>query len=354
MKREMIRLSTDEPEISIVVIGLNVEKFIKGCLDSIFNSHYTQDKLEIIYVDSGSIDRSAAIAGSYKNVCIIHLNDPQPSAAKARNAGFRASTKPFIQFVDADSYLHPDWLYMAVKYLEGNVGAVSGRLHERCPQANWFHRMADLEWNLIAGQDGWTTAGGKAKMFGGNVLIRREIMEEANSYDESLPAGEDPDLSYRVRRMGWSILRLNSSMASHDINISGFSQYIKRTMRSGAAYARVAHKYFREEEKFFLQRIIRITIGALLPAILILSGIFAGWPLTGLGAALIAAFRLVLKSGKFARMYGISLKTAVFFSLHLALAVYPQFFGILSYIKEYADKMTIKSGKLIKQEEILT
>jgi GT2 family glycosyltransferase len=46
---------------------------------------------------------------------------------------------------------------------------------------------------------------GPCDFFGGGVLIRREALEDANGYDEYLIAGEDPDLSYRIREKGWEI-----------------------------------------------------------------------------------------------------------------------------------------------------
>lgn len=165
------------PSVSVVVIGLNVERFLRDCLKAITELDYPSKKLEIIYVDSGSVDGSQGIASTFRNVKILQLDSDDPSAAKGRNAGALAAHHSLIQFVDADSYLHPQWLRRAVEQMGDDVAAVSGRLSERYPDKNLFHRMAELEWNLWVDPKGeWTTAANDANTFGGNVLIRKSTL----------------------------------------------------------------------------------------------------------------------------------------------------------------------------------
>lgn len=330
---------TTLPGISVVVIGLNVEKYLARALTAIRNSHYPQDQLEIIYVDSGSTDLSLPIAAGFPEVQLIALHDPAPNAAKGRNAGFQAAKHDLIHFVDADSYLDPRWLKLAVRELKDTVGAVAGHLNERFPQRNFFHRMAHLEWNLRVGNKGWTTEATEALTFGGNVLMSRQAYLSAGGYDETMVAGEDPDLSYRVRHSAHRILRLNAPMASHDINLNSWSQYLNRTRRSGVAYATLATKYWTEPEKFMLTRVFRILGGVLAPQGLLLLGALSGYPIVGLSLALLVAFRLLFKVNLFARLFKISRSRAVQYALYLAFSIYPQFLGVISSL-----------GKMIKQQ----
>lgn len=317
------------PNVSIVVIGLNVEKFLGNCINAVFNSKYPHNKMDVIYVDSGSKDHSVEIATSFENVRIVELKSDKPSAAKGRNAGLRIAKHELIQFVDADSYLHPNWLFNAVGYLNHGIAAVAGNLNERFPKRNWIHRVSDLEWNLRSGKSGWTTTGEESSTFGGNVIIRKEVLNICKGYDENLNAGEDPDLSYRTRQLGFKIYRINEPMASHDINISSFRQFNIRSKRSGFAYAQLAAKYWRNKEKFMLQRIARIMVGAVTPIMVLSMGFFFGYPTTGLVLSLVIAFRLLFKIGKFARLFNIKLSMACVYSLYLAYVVYPQFFGVI-------------------------
>jgi len=323
------------PPLSVVVIGLNVAEYLGSSLDAILNSTYPSSKMEIIYVDSGSTDCSLDIARSFEQVNVIELNTSNPSAAKGRNAGAAHAKYDLIQFVDADSYLHPEWLKVAVSYLDTKNAAVAGRLSERYPEKNLFHRMAELEWNIWSSPDGsWTTAALEAKTFGGNVMLHKSVFLGLNGFDENLKAGEDPDLSYRIRREGYKILRLHQDMASHDINLSSFSEYRRRTRRSGTAYANLAFRYWQESERFMLKPLIRIIAGVLTPATVLIFGVSAGLPVPGLILALLIMFRLVFQTGKFARLFNITRLRALEYSLYLALAIYPQFLGVVDVAKQ--------------------
>ena len=142
------------PGVSVVVIGLNVEQFLSSCLQSIYNLDYPREFLEVIYVDSGSKDKTLDILKRFPSVKVIKLRTHQPNAAKGRNAGWQAAKHDLVQFVDADSYLDTRWLRTAIPQLKENVAAVAGTLRERFPGRNLYHRMANLEWNIRIGTGG--------------------------------------------------------------------------------------------------------------------------------------------------------------------------------------------------------
>jgi len=336
---------SDLPGISIVIIGLNVERFIKNSIRSVLTSNYPKNLLEVIYIDGGSKDKSIKIAKEFKDVKIIKLKTRNPSAAKGRNAGYQEALHKNIQFVDSDSFLHPDWLRQAVSFLKTNVAAVAGSLKERYPERNIYHRIANLEWNLRSGKNGWTTTEIIAKNFGGNVMIKKNVLLEAGGYDESLPAGEDSDLSYRIRMMDYKILRLNTQMASHDINMSDFRQYLRRAKRTGYVYARLAAKYVNKKEGLILKRILRIFGGTLTPAMLVILGMLSGFPFLGLILALLVAFRLLFKIGTFAKMFGINKSRSFIYSLHLAFTIYPQ---LLGSVQGFWEVLRIKLNNKMK------
>jgi len=317
------------PGISVVIIGLNAAKYLRQSLESVLNSEYPYKKLEVIYVDSGSTDGSQDIVHMFPQVELVQLDPRNPSAAKGRNAGAYRARYELIQFVDADSYVHPQWLRQAVLALEDDVAAVSGRLSERHPKKNLYHRMAELEWNLWVDPSGaWTTETMDANVFGGNVMLRRSVLLAVNGYDEYLKAGEDPDLSYRIRKLGFRLLRVNRAMASHDINMNGVLQYLSRSRRSGSAYAHLALRYWKESERFMVKRVIRIIGGVTTPIMLVVAGVLTGHTNLGLILALLIMFRLVFQVGKFSKLFRIGYLRALEYSIYLAFSIYPQFMGV--------------------------
>lgn len=319
------------PEIGIIIIGLNSEKYIGSCIEAVKTSDYPQNKLEIIYVDGGSIDKSIEIAEQFKNVKIIRLDNPNPSPGRGRNAGYKACKKPLIQFIDSDSYLQPEWLKKAIGYLKHDIVAVWGNIFERYPDKNWFHTVTNFDWGVRSGEKGWLGDEGYEKMFGGNVLIRREFLEKTGGFDEDLIAGEDPDLSYRVRQIGGKIYKINVPMVSHDINMDSIRKYNKRAYRTGYAYAQIGMRYCREKEKFFLQRIFRILLSGTVPLAIIVFSAIIGYILPGFLVAIMIFLRPLRKVFQIKKQYGITLGEAVAYCLHFAFVVYPQLFGVLRY-----------------------
>lgn len=310
------------PKIGVVIIGVNVANYLRNCIESVIDSDYPNSKLNIIYVDGGSTDNSTAIAKEYKNVNVIELRDPHPTPGKGRNAGLRTCNEKFVQFMDADTILEPNWFKNALPYIKDNIVAVCGRRHEKYPDKNIYHKIGNIEWNYEEG---------RCKYFGGEVLIKRDIVMEVNGFDENLIAGEDPDLSYRIRQNGWDIYRINQKMSLHDLNMNRFSQYIRRSYRSGYAYAEIGLRYSKNKEKFWLRELLRIFLNFLIPLIVLAIGILLGETYLGILFATIILFRQLWKFNSNKKLYKISTIDRILYSLHLSFVVIPQFAGAMRY-----------------------
>ena len=91
-----------KPFFSIIVPIYNVERFLKGCLDSLI--HQTFENIEIILINDGSTDGSGDIARSYasQDARIILHEQPNKGLSEARNAGLRIAMGDYIMFVDSD------------------------------------------------------------------------------------------------------------------------------------------------------------------------------------------------------------------------------------------------------------
>lgn len=213
----------------IVTIGRNEGERLKQCLRSL------PPNIPAVYVDSGSTDGSIEFARGI-GIEVIELDMSIPfTAARARNVGWRRLVSlnqglEFVKFIDGDCELDPQWLDQAIKTLEreGRVAGVFGRRRERYPEATIYNRMCDDEWN---------TPIGEAESCGGDVLFRVSALRAVDGYSNALIAGEEPDLCLRLRREGWTLLRVDAAMTLHDAAISSFSAFWKRTERGGFAYA---------------------------------------------------------------------------------------------------------------------
>lgn len=269
--------TSDRSVLSAVIIGLNEAERLASSLRSVFDTCPEGNLLEVIYVDSGSRDRSVDIASSIEGVRVLRLDSPTPSAAKARNLGLRNVGGRYVQLLDGDSILQRGWLVKARDYLDENpdVACVFGQLLEMHPEQSVYMRVCGLDWHVPPGE---------YRLCGGNAMWRRDVLEAAGYFDEGFPLGEEPDLCYRVRQKGWRIHCIDAPMVKHDLGMTRFGQYWRRAENSGKAYVRVAARYWRQPEKLWLYESVRNFVD---PAVWV-SILAAGTWFVSLGFGLVA------------------------------------------------------------------
>ena len=209
-------------QICVIVIGRNEGERLRRCFAALGDR-----AAATVYVDSGSVDDSVALAQSL-GVEVVELDMSRPfTAARARNAGMERLIElfpdcQFVQFVDGDCELSAGWLESAENALRGdpNLAAVFGRLSERHPEASIYNRLCEVEWNLAPV--------GAVEACGGNAMMRLAPVRAAGGFDADLPAGEEGELCLRLGRNGGTVRRLNADMATHDANITRWTQWWSR------------------------------------------------------------------------------------------------------------------------------
>ena len=311
------------PNIDVIIIGINVKRYLGDCIASIRAADYPQELLAITFVDGGSSDSSVAI-GREAGVRVIELNNQYPTPGRGRNAGLFAATAPFVQFMDADTLLDREWLKAALGYFNEKIVAVCGKRSERWPDKNNYHIIASVEWHYEQGP---------CRYFGGDFMARREPLAAEGGFDDLLIAGEEPDFSARLRRKGWMIWRIAAAMTLHDLNMTTFAQYWKRAYRSGHAYAEVGLRHLNTPEKLWARELARVSLTALLPFLLIVGGVLSSQPLAGVLLALAVALKPLLRIPRAMKQYRIHFSRALLYTLHAAFVIYPQFLGILRYLR---------------------
>ena len=98
-------------KLSIVIPVYNTAKYLPECVDSVLNQTFRD--YEIILIDDGSTDGSAAICDAYAeehdHIHVIHQANAGASAA--RNAGIEAAKGEYIHFIDSDDLLPENNIY---------------------------------------------------------------------------------------------------------------------------------------------------------------------------------------------------------------------------------------------------
>ena len=321
--------------IGAVVIGRNEGERLRVCLESI------REQLKyVIYVDSGSTDSSVELAESL-GVYVVNLDLTIPfTAARARNEGAKALLKinpqiEFIQFVDGDCEVQADWLDKAYAFLKeaDPYAIVCGRRRERYPDASVLNKLCDIEWN---------TPIGDTKSCGGDALIRVKAFLQVNGYRESLIAGEEPEMCFRMRQQGGKIRRLDAEMTLHDAAMTKVSQWWKRHKRAGHAYAESYDLHGRSTEQFRKHDCMKILFwGAAFPlstAFLCFFNIMFAW------LFLVYPLQVIRLTFKYFRQFK-QLKPSFFYALSNVTSKFAQFNGLFSF---YINKLRGKANTIIE------
>lgn len=280
------------PSVGIVLIGRDEGERLVGCLRSI-----APLGLPAIYVDSASTDGSQAVARA-AGAAVLDLDLTRPfTAARARHEGATALLAAwpglrYLQFIDGDCALAPDWVDTARRFLDTapDHAVACGRRRERRPDASLYNRLADIEWD---------TPVGDAAACGGDSLVRVAAYQAVGGFDPTLIAGEEPELCARLARAGWRIRRLDAEMTVHDAAMTRLSQYWRRAVRSGFGYAQAWRTTRRHPHPLYGRELVRAGSWTLVPLLVPLVGGLAIHPLLWLAAPAIYALQVARLAARF-------------------------------------------------------
>jgi hypothetical protein len=231
------------------------------------------------------------------------------------------------------------WLDTGRRALEDrpDVAAVCGLRRERNPELSVYNRIAELEWNSPPGE---------SKYFGGDVLIRAETLRQTGGYNPALIAGEDPDLSVRVRQHGWIILRIDAEMTFHDIAMTRFSQWWKRSERGGFAFAQGVAMHGGPPERHWVHELRSTILWGLVGPLIILVLV---WPTYGGSLLLTLAYPLqAWRISRRHRKQGMSAREARIWGWYCVLCRFPNALGALRY---WFSRLSGRRQTLIEYKE---
>jgi GT2 family glycosyltransferase len=336
-------------DVGLVAIGRNEGERLHRCLESVVGR-----VAHVVYVDSGSTDGSAELARSLGcEVVALDMSIPF-TAARARNEGVarlrevagvqraraagdasdasrgpprdtgEASTTAlrYVQLVDGDCEVVEGWLETAHARLDERpeLAVVCGRRRERHPEASVYNRLCDIEWD---------TPVGEAKACGGDAMMRVEAFVAVGGFDETLIAGEEPELCVRLRQAGWKIERLDAEMTLHDAAMTHFAQWWRRMRRSGHAYAEGAALHGAPPEEHWVRETKRALFwGAGVPAV----ALGAALPTLGLSLGLLGAYGVsAARVYRSVRERGRPAEDALPYAVFTTLGKLPEVQGVLEY-----------------------
>lgn len=236
-RRSVADLREDWPSVSVVICAYNAEATLDECLAHTCALDYPD--LEILVVDDGSTDGTAAIAQAYPRARLVEA--PHAGLGTARNVGFQAATGELIAYLDSDAYPDRDWPYYLVLGLDGrNVAGVGGP--NLPPYDDPFG--AQVVARSPGGPVHVLTADDRAEHVPGcNMAFWRYALEEVAGCDPVYTAaGDDVDLCWKVLDRGWEIGFHPAALVWHHRR-AGLRTYLRQQRGYGRAESLVEARH---------------------------------------------------------------------------------------------------------------
>lgn len=244
----------------IVTVGMcvrNCEKMrvlLVNAIDSIMKQDFPHERMQVIFVDDGSKDRTAQIISnrvSKTDIKVKIFKTEWQGLGPARNLIAQNAEGKYIVWVDADEILSNDYVTRQVEFMEKNpkVGITTGTV--RMVLGNFVLNLEIIPEIINRINFGkpknfiWKTE----KMPGtGGATYRAEALRQVKGFDEHLKGvGEDQDVALRIRNAGW-LIRLNDAPFTELHN--GMSTFVD-LWRKYHWYGRGGHKIYRQNRELF-------------------------------------------------------------------------------------------------------
>lgn len=229
----------NNPLVSVVITTKNSSRTLKKCLESIKKQNY--ENIELLVVDNNSTDSTKEIANKFTSN-VFNLG---PERSAQRNFGVKKSKGSCVLVHDSDIYFHLNSVKECVEVCEKeNCDAVI--LPEKSIGEGFWTKVKAFERSFYVGNDYIEAA----------RFFRKDIFLKLGGYDENLYAGEDWDLTNRLRDDGYKIGRSKSFLEHDEGRLSFFGSSKKKKYYSKnffEVYAKKNPEYFKKQMSFFVR-----------------------------------------------------------------------------------------------------
>jgi glycosyltransferase involved in cell wall biosynthesis len=188
--------------VSVVIPCHNYGRFLAAAIESVLRQSYTD--LEVIVVDDGSTDDSAAVAAGYPNVRCVR--QPNLGQSGASNRGLDEASGEFVVFLDADDKLMPDAIASFVRCLQEQPECAFVYGHQEWIEATGEvistrpERSARVQTCVRDDPYGYMLRKNNPLRGGGAVLYRTDAVKRVGGFAPDLGNAQDLDLNLRLAR----------------------------------------------------------------------------------------------------------------------------------------------------------
>ena len=199
--------------VSFCVIAYNEEKNLESLFSDIRNQDYPHEKMEIIFVNAMSTDRTRELMENFAKENngfsrVKILDNPKKIQAAGWNLAIQEARGDIILRVDAHTMIPPQFVTNSVKSIESGEW-VTGGPRPNIVEGNtpWKHTLLLAEKSLF-GSSIAPYRQSHQKSYVKSVFhgaYRKEVFVKAGLFNEDLGRTEDNEMHYRIRKAGYKI-----------------------------------------------------------------------------------------------------------------------------------------------------
>jgi cellulose synthase/poly-beta-1,6-N-acetylglucosamine synthase-like glycosyltransferase/peptidoglycan/xylan/chitin deacetylase (PgdA/CDA1 family) len=204
------------PPVTVAIAAYNEAAVIAKTIDSLRRNHYPD--LEVVVVDDGSTDGTAAIARSVGWDRVRVITQPNTGKAAALNRALAEARTEVVVSFDADTVLRPGAVAALVRHFaDPRVGAVAGQVKVG-NRRGLLTRWQSLEYLTAIGLDraAQSLVGAIMVVPGACAAWRRSAVLGVGGFDHRTLA-EDCDLTLSLQRAGWRIRQDHEAVAYTEV-----------------------------------------------------------------------------------------------------------------------------------------
>ncbi len=241
----------DYPKVSFITPVRNEEKYIEECIKSLLALDYPKDKVEILFAEGNSTDRTREIieryAKKYKNIKVF--DNPTGNTSIGRNICVKNSTGDMLMNFSGHAIAPKNLLKVLAVKLKNqpeNVAGV-GCSNISPEKQNFIAKVAGATFlGFMAGSGIFMqNAVFKEEKFVEHMAFtcyRKEIFEKVGLFDPEFWCGQDAEFDIRVKKAGYKILYTPETIVYH-FKRDTIRGLFKQLYRYGIARAKMIKKH---------------------------------------------------------------------------------------------------------------
>ena len=210
---------TRSVQVSVIIPSYNQEQYIGRCIRSLLKQSLHEDDFELIVVNDGSTDSTVEALKPFMHEIRYIRNDQNIGLPASLNTGIKNAKGQFIVRVDADDYVHWDYLKILSMHLQLNheIDAIA------CDYILVNNKQDKLEQvNCLE------------KPIGCGIMFKLDHLIDIGLYDENFLLREEEDLrirflkKYSISRVQLPLYRYRKHKNNITNNFENMDKYRKK------------------------------------------------------------------------------------------------------------------------------